>query len=49
MHNKDKFFDKEQILEEVLKTEPRFSLSDNFAYNLAKIAEKKNSLGKLLA
>ncbi len=41
MHNEENYFDKEQMLDEVLKTEPDFVLSDNFAYHLAKIVDRK--------
>ncbi len=41
MHNEDNYFDKEQLLNEVLKTKPGFILSENFADNLEKIAGQK--------
>jgi len=41
MHNEDNYFDKEQMLDEVLKAEPGFTLSDNFAFDLAKIVDRK--------
>ena len=41
MHNEDTHFDKEQMLDEVLKTGPDYLLSDNFAFNLAKIVDRK--------
>lgn len=41
MHNEDKLFDKEQMLDEVLKTEPDYLLPDNFAVDLAKIVDRK--------
>ena len=31
MYNEEKYFDTEKLLDEVLKTEPEFTLSDNFA------------------
>lgn len=41
MHNMDNFFDKEQMLDEVLKSEPVYTLPDNFAFDLAKIVDRK--------
>ena len=41
MHNEDDYYDKEQLLDEVLKTNPGFILSENFADNMAKIAGQR--------
>jgi hypothetical protein len=41
MHNEDKYFDTEQMLDEVFKTEPGFVLHDNFARRLAQMIDRK--------
>lgn len=41
MRNEDKYFDSEQILDDVFKTEPGFVLSDNFAGKLAQMVDRK--------
>ena len=41
MFSEEKYFDKEHLVDEILKTEPEFVLSDNFADNLAKIIDRK--------
>ena len=41
MPDNDKYYDKEQLLEEVLKTKPDFILSGDFANKLASIADRK--------
>ena len=35
MYNEEKYFDTEKLLDEALKTEPKFILSENFAEKLA--------------
>lgn len=41
MYNEEKYFDTDKVLDEVLKTEPEFVLSDNFADMLAEKMERK--------
>ena len=41
MYSEEKYFDTEKILDEVLKTEPNFKLSDNFADMLAEKVGRK--------
>src|SRR5690606_19204321 len=41
MYNKEKYFDTENLLNEVLKTDPGFELSDNFADLLAEKMGRK--------
>lgn len=41
MYNEEKYFDTEKLLDEVLKTEPEFTLSDNFANMLVEKIERK--------
>ena len=41
MYNKGKYFDKDNLLDEVLKTDPQFELSDNFADLLAEKMGRK--------
>ncbi|HPE75694.1 MAG TPA: hypothetical protein PLC80_06375 [Draconibacterium sp.] len=41
MYNKGKYFDTEKLLDEVLKTEPQFELSDKFADVLAEKMGRK--------
>lgn len=41
MYNEEKYFDSEKLLDEALKTEPGFRLSDNFADILAEKMERK--------
>jgi hypothetical protein len=41
MYNDEKYFDTEKLLDEALKTEPEFMLSDNFANLLVEKIERK--------
>ena len=41
MRNEEKYFDTEKLVEEALKTEPEFTLSDNFANLLVEKIERK--------
>jgi hypothetical protein len=41
MYNEDKYFDTEKLLNEALKTEPGYRLSDNFADMVAAKMERK--------
>ena len=41
MYSEEKYFDTEKILDEVLKTEPNFKLSDNFADMVAEKMSRK--------
>ncbi len=41
MHNKEKYFDTENLLNEAFKTEPGFILPDNFANKMAEKMERK--------
>jgi uncharacterized membrane protein len=41
MYNKGKYFDTDKLLDEVLKTEPQFELSDKFADVLAEKMSRK--------
>jgi len=41
MYNEEKYFDTEKLLDEALKTEPEFMLSDNFANLLVQKIERK--------
>ena len=41
MFNEEKYFDTEKLLDEALKTEPQFVLSDNFADLLAEKMSRK--------
>lgn len=41
MYNEEKYFDTEKLLDEVLKTEPEFKLSDNFANLLVEKIDRK--------
>jgi hypothetical protein len=41
MYNKGKYFDTDKLLDEVLKTEPQFELSDKFAEVLAEKIGRK--------
>jgi hypothetical protein len=41
MYNDEKYFDTEKLLDEALKTEPQYILSDNFADLLAEKMERK--------
>ena len=41
MLNEDHYFDREQFLDDVLKTDPEFSLPNDFADNMEKIVGRK--------
>lgn len=41
MNKKKNFFDTDELLDEVLKTKPEFSLSNNFADRIAEKVERK--------
>lgn len=41
MYNEEKYFDTEKLVDEALKTEPEFMLSDNFANLLVQKIERK--------
>jgi hypothetical protein len=41
MYNEEKYFDNEKLLDEVLKADPGFTLSDNFADRVAEKAGRK--------
>lgn len=41
MYNKEKYIDTDNLLDEVLKTDPQFDLSDNFADLLAEKMSRK--------
>ena len=41
MYNDEKYFDTEKLVDEALKTEPEFMLSDNFANLLVEKIERK--------
>jgi uncharacterized membrane protein len=41
MYNEEKYFDTEKLVDEALKTEPEFMLSDNFANLLVEKIERK--------
>lgn len=41
MYNEEKYFDSEKLLDEALKTEPGFSLPDNFADMVASKMERR--------